>query len=320
MAIDLNPKEAEKLLGILKNLDELRSENSRWGILKAAGLGEIASNIDLSNSSYIASLSIVSYLSDYGRLDDDSEALGLFLNAFKGKISQKHQEYFDYLVAKYEMLPKVTKLNTQNWRHWFDTGYRSAYISAMNDVNDSGLSDCDKEQCIQYLSRCLDRYLSNKMLVKSYSSQTRQETDAMTNRNINTGGGDYNENSQNIMGSNNIVIGQGRTKTAPALELFLVKGRATVARSGATVDVEILKISAEAIDRTNLPLESKLPKPSETVGLILKGRAPTWLYAYLTHKYAHLVAWLAVFDPNQKGAIVVASHSSKVIESDLVKF
>lgn len=53
--------------------------------------------------------------------------------------------------------------------------------------------------------------------------------------------------------------------------------------------------------------------PSETrgrerLGLILSGRGPIWLYAHLAH-LAHPFAWVAVHDPRQGGAIVVARHT-----------
>jgi len=41
-------------------------------------------------------------------------------------------------------------------------------------------------------------------------------------------------------------------------------------------------------------------------GVIINGRAPIWLYAYLVHQ-CHPAAWLAVVDPRQ-GAVVVEAH------------
>ncbi len=45
----------------------------------------------------------------------------------------------------------------------------------------------------------------------------------------------------------------------------------------------------------------------ETRGLILSGKGPVWLYAYLTH-LGHAFAWLAVYDPRLAGAVVVSRH------------
>lgn len=50
----------------------------------------------------------------------------------------------------------------------------------------------------------------------------------------------------------------------------------------------------------------QLPELDCTKGVILNGRAPIWLFAYLAHK-CHPTAWVAVMDPRQ-GAIVVEAH------------
>lgn len=44
-----------------------------------------------------------------------------------------------------------------------------------------------------------------------------------------------------------------------------------------------------------------------TIGVILSGRAPIWLYAYLVHEL-HPTAWVACYDP-RLGAVVVATRS-----------
>ncbi|PYT02783.1 MAG: CRISPR-associated protein Csx3 [Acidobacteria bacterium] len=41
-------------------------------------------------------------------------------------------------------------------------------------------------------------------------------------------------------------------------------------------------------------------------GVIINGRGPIWLYAFLVHR-CHTAAWIAVMDPRQ-GAIVVEAH------------
>lgn len=45
----------------------------------------------------------------------------------------------------------------------------------------------------------------------------------------------------------------------------------------------------------------------EDRGLILSGRGPIWLYAHLTH-LAHIFAWVGIYDPRHKGAVVVEKH------------
>ena len=56
-------------------------------------------------------------------------------------------------------------------------------------------------------------------------------------------------------------------------------------------------------------------------GIIINGKAPVWLYSYLTH-ICHIFAWVATFDP-RKGAIVTQTHSNdqniaNIIDSDEV--
>lgn len=43
-------------------------------------------------------------------------------------------------------------------------------------------------------------------------------------------------------------------------------------------------------------------------GLVLSGRGPVWLYAYLTH-LAHTYKWLGIGDPRLGGAVIVARHA-----------
>ncbi len=63
----------------------------------------------------------------------------------------------------------------------------------------------------------------------------------------------------------------------------------------------------EPQDLTNL----ELPEGIDTTGgVVISGRALTWLYAYLTHEL-HPTAWVACYDP-RLGAVVVATHSRLV--------
>lgn len=54
-------------------------------------------------------------------------------------------------------------------------------------------------------------------------------------------------------------------------------------------------------------------------GVVIEGKAPIWLYAYLVHA-CHPAAWVACFDPRlgeakpqSGGAIVVATHTRQVV-------
>src|SRR5205807_430606 len=44
-------------------------------------------------------------------------------------------------------------------------------------------------------------------------------------------------------------------------------------------------------------------------GLVLSGKGPLWLYGRLVH-LAHAFAWVAVYDPQLSGGVVVMRHRS----------
>jgi CRISPR-associated protein Csx3 len=71
----------------------------------------------------------------------------------------------------------------------------------------------------------------------------------------------------------------------------------TIVRKDGILEHELLK-------------EVCLPKEvqgREDRGLIISGRGPVWLYAHLTH-LAHTFAWLGIYEPRHRGAIVVERH------------
>ena len=53
--------------------------------------------------------------------------------------------------------------------------------------------------------------------------------------------------------------------------------------------------------------------------LLISGRGPIWLYAYLVHHYVHLAKAIATYDPKIPGYIVVASHSEDYRPGDVIK-
>jgi len=70
--------------------------------------------------------------------------------------------------------------------------------------------------------------------------------------------------------------------------------------------LDILLLGHGVLEPKELPSVALPPELSMSHGIVLYGRAPVWLYAYLTH-LCHPSPWLAVFDPRQ-GAIVVEAH------------
>jgi CRISPR-associated protein Csx3 len=52
-------------------------------------------------------------------------------------------------------------------------------------------------------------------------------------------------------------------------------------------------------------------------GVILSGKGPIWLYAFLAHYY-HPTAWVATFDPRYMGGVVVQSHKVNLKPGDII--
>ncbi len=75
-------------------------------------------------------------------------------------------------------------------------------------------------------------------------------------------------------------------------------------------DVSILSVTLrrphiEYPDVHDLPVPA-LPRPTQ--GLILEGKIPHWLITALARTYAPYVPWLAVYQPQLGGAVVVSTH------------
>lgn len=60
----------------------------------------------------------------------------------------------------------------------------------------------------------------------------------------------------------------------------------------------------------------KPPKINLRKGLIISGRGPIWLYAFLVHHY-HPTPFIAIYDP-RLGAVVIQSHSTKIKVGDVI--
>lgn len=77
---------------------------------------------------------------------------------------------------------------------------------------------------------------------------------------------------------------------------------------------QVLSIELTTNDRLIEPQDLKnleLPSGIDTTGgMVISGRAPMWVYSYLTHEL-HPTAWVACYDP-RLGAVVSATNSSQV--------
>ncbi len=115
--MNLDIEDRKQLITLLQDLPELANERSRFQILELAGLKQLASKIDLSGSPFMAVSQIVSYLSNYGRLTYDSEALGLLINTLKGLVGVQQQQFLDELLIKYDLMTPMAKPPAiHNWK------------------------------------------------------------------------------------------------------------------------------------------------------------------------------------------------------------
>lgn len=97
--------------------------------------------------------------------------------------------------------------------------------------------------------------------------------------------------------------------TEPALRLLLSETLMVEALHYQVLLIELTRSDRiiEPQDLTGLELPAGI---DTTGGVVISGRAPIWLYAYLIHEL-HPTAWVACYDP-RIGAIVVATHTRLV--------
>lgn len=115
--VNLDIADRKQLITLLENIPELATERSRRQILKDAGLEQLVSRIDLSGDTRTAVSEIISYLSQFGRLTYENEALGMFLNTIKGVTGRQQQEFLDKLLNKYDMMtPIAASPVISNWQ------------------------------------------------------------------------------------------------------------------------------------------------------------------------------------------------------------
>ncbi len=63
----------------------------------------------------------------------------------------------------------------------------------------------------------------------------------------------------------------------------------------------------------------KLPEGIDfSQGVVIEGKGPIWLYAYLVHE-CHAAAWVGCYDPRLKGAVVAEAHTRDVSVGQVLK-
>jgi G:T-mismatch repair DNA endonuclease (very short patch repair protein) len=137
--INLKNEDRQQLIALLKDIPELSNERSRRQFLTEAGLTPLLQRLDLSGSPFIAISEIITKLSNYGRLNDDREALGLFLNGLKifDAVGVQQQQFIDRLLTDYEMMTPIAELSAVGrWRGQENPVNNENHSLADSQVND----------------------------------------------------------------------------------------------------------------------------------------------------------------------------------------
>ncbi len=103
--------------------------------------------------------------------------------------------------------------------------------------------------------------------------------------------------------------------TITALRLYLSESLLAQGLKYQVLSIELTKNDRliEPQDLKNLELP---PGIDTTGGVVISGRAPMWLYSYLTHEL-HPTAWIACYDP-RLGAVVSATNSHQVYIGQII--
>lgn len=105
--IQLDAQDFQQTVAILQSHPLMRNAESRHSALTMAGLQTVIPLINLEGSPLVVSISVVDFLSQYGRLTYDNEALGLFLNMIKASVGKEQQETLGAILVKYKMMEPI---------------------------------------------------------------------------------------------------------------------------------------------------------------------------------------------------------------------
>ena len=104
MSIRLEPNDRNDLINLLINIPDLETERQRRQMLEFAGLGDFTKRIDLSGDTMTVVGQMVTYLSQYGHVNEIQTALGLFLITVKNITGYEQQVFIDQLLNKYQLI------------------------------------------------------------------------------------------------------------------------------------------------------------------------------------------------------------------------
>jgi CRISPR-associated protein Csx3 len=61
----------------------------------------------------------------------------------------------------------------------------------------------------------------------------------------------------------------------------------------------------------------EIPELKGNQGIIINGRAPVWVFAFLVHHF-HAFQWVATNDPRLGGGVIIESHLKGVAVGDII--
>jgi CRISPR-associated protein Csx3 len=84
-----------------------------------------------------------------------------------------------------------------------------------------------------------------------------------------------------------------------------------------TENYSLIQFNIEGVLSPSILKEVVPPKINNKKGVIISGRGPIWLYAWMVHQY-HPSSWIAVYDP-RIGAVVTPTHSPAHQVGDIIE-
>jgi hypothetical protein len=143
--IEWEVNDRSDLINLLIDIPELGTEVKRRQILESADLSTFISKINLSGDTTTVVGEMVTYLSQYGLIDEAKTALGLFLTAIHNITGYEQKLFIDQLLKKYQL--NASKIERNHYKR-VDELLKPYYF----DLN-------------ELIKRCLDEVVDKKGLV-----------------------------------------------------------------------------------------------------------------------------------------------------------
>ena len=101
---ELLAADRQQLVRVLQDLDEFANERNRRSFLQNSELQGIVSKVDLEGAAATVLTRLVIFLEKRGYLDEQNQALGLFLQAIRPILGREQYPFLDRLLNQYHLL------------------------------------------------------------------------------------------------------------------------------------------------------------------------------------------------------------------------